>query len=78
MMKLISFLIATLFATTTVFAQVEQSEPQPATQIEAVSAESPAQAEASADIATTDATDAPASAQEAGVDWEKVIRPSFI
>ena len=78
MMKLISFLIATLFATTTVFAQVEQSEPQPATQIEAVSAESPAQAEASADIATTDATDAPASAQEAGVDWEKVMYYAMI
>ena len=72
-MRLISFLIALLFATTSVFAQVEQSEPKPATAVEAVTPESPAQAEVSADTAIADTTDAPASAEEAGINWEKVM-----
>ena len=73
MTRLISFLIALLFATTSVFAQVEQSEPKPATAVEAVTPESPAQAEVSADTAIADTTDAPASAEEAGINWEKVM-----
>ena len=73
MMRLISFLIALLFATTSVFAQVEQGELKPATEVEAVTPESPAQAEVSADTATADTTDAPASAEEAGINWEKVM-----